>query len=234
MIHFGSKKSVIVLIDPDKVGEKELDKLLENDHIPFCWFVGGSLLFENTFESTVSYLKKHSQKPVYIFPGNNLQISKHADGILFLSLLSGRNPEYLIGQQVISAPRIFESKLHSIPTGYILIDGGKETSVSYISNTKPIPRDKPDIALATCMAAALLGKQLLYIEAGSGAVDSIPTETIRLIKQHVNLPLIVGGGVRSIETINALWEAGADHVVIGNHLEQHPDFLQSIFKIQKH
>ncbi len=231
MIHFGSEKSVIVLVDPDKVGEKELDKLLENDHVPFCWFVGGSLLLENKFEFTIAYLKQHSKKPVYIFPGNNVQISKKADGILFLSLLSGRNPEYLIGQQVISAPRIFESKLHSISTGYILIDGGKETAVSYISNTKPIPRDKPEIALATCMAAALLGKQVLYLEAGSGALESVPTETIQLIKKHVNLPLIVGGGVRTKETIKALWDAGADHVVVGNHLEQHPDFLNGILEL---
>jgi phosphoglycerol geranylgeranyltransferase len=162
------------------------------------------------------------------FPGNNLQVSKKADGILFLSLLSGRNPEYLIGQQVIAAPKVKEAQIESIPTGYILIDGGKETAVSYISNTKAIPRDKPEIALATCMAAELLGKKLLYIEAGSGASQSIPPATIQLIKKHVDLPVIVGGGVRSVKAVQELLDAGADHVVIGNHIEENPEFMAQL------
>lgn len=232
-MEFGKQKSIVVLIDPDKVTNSDLDLLLSYDKIPFCWFVGGSLLFEDRFESTISYLKKHSEKPVIIFPGNNLQISKNADALLFLSLLSGRNPEYLIGQQVIAAPRIKQSGIHSIPTGYILIDGGRETAVSYISNTKPIPRDKPELALATAMAAELLGKKLLYVEAGSGAQESVPEETVKLIKSHVDLPLIVGGGIRKIEEIEGLFNAGADHVVIGNHLEESPDFLYEIGKMQE-
>lgn len=227
-MHFGTKKSIIVLIDPDNVEKDDLNKLLQFDHIPFCWLVGGSILFENKFESTIEYLKQNSTKPVYIFPGNNLQVSKKADGILFLSLLSGRNPEYLIGQQLIAAPKVKEAQIASIPTGYILIDGGKETAVSYISNTKPIPRDKPEIALATCMAAELLGKQLLYIEAGSGASQSIPPATIRLIKKHVDLPIIVGGGVKSVKVVQELLDAGADHVVIGNHIEENPEFISQL------
>jgi phosphoglycerol geranylgeranyltransferase len=227
-MHFGTKKSIIVLIDPDKVEQKDLNKLLQFDHIPFCWLVGGSILFENKFESTIEYLKQNSSKPVYIFPGNNLQVSKKADGILFLSLLSGRNPEYLIGQQLIAAPKVKAAQIASIPTGYILIDGGKETAVSYISNTKPIPRDKPEIALATCMAAELLGKKLLYIEAGSGADQSIPPSTIQMIKKHVDLPIIVGGGVKSVKVVQELLDAGADHVVIGNHIEENPEFMAQL------
>ena len=200
--------------------------------VPFCWFVGGSLLFEDRFESTISYLKERSNKPVVIFPGNNLQVSKNADALLFLSLLSGRYPEYLIGQQVIAAPRVKQSGIMSIPTGYLLIDGGRETAVSYISNTKPIPRDKPELALATAMAAELLGKQLLYVEAGSGAQKSVPLETVSLIKSQVDLPLIIGGGVRTIDEIQNLFDAGADHVVIGNHLEEYPDFLSEIGELQ--
>ena len=220
------------MIDPDKVEASDLDLLLTYDHLPFCWLIGGSLLFEERFESTIEYLKKRSKNPVVIFPGNNLQLSKKADAILFLSLLSGRNAEYLIGQQVIAAPRIKKSGICSVPTGYILIDGGKETSVSYISNTKPIPRDKPEIALATAMAAELLGKQLLYIEAGSGALECVPADTIALIKKEVNLPILVGGGVRNIDTIAELFEAGADHVVIGNYIEENPSFLDEIEKLQ--
>lgn len=228
MITFGHKKSVIVLIDPDNVELEDLDKLLSYKHVPFAWFVGGSLFLENKFEETIAYLKANSQNPVVIFPGNNLQISKKADAILFLSLLSGRNPEYLIGQQVIAAPKVKNAGIQSIPTGYILIDGGRETAVSYMSNTKPIPRDKPEIALATAMAAELLGKKLLYIEGGSGAQESVPIKTIQMIKKAVDLPLIVGGGVRDIEAITRLFEAGADHVVIGNYLEENPDFLNEI------
>lgn len=230
---FGKQKSVIVLIDPDKVNQNDLDLLLSYDEVPFCWFVGGSLLFEDSFESTISYLKKHSKNPVFIFPGNNLQISKNADGLLFLSLLSGRNPEYLIGQQVIAAPKVKQSGIASIPTGYILIDGGRETAVSYISNTKPIPRDKPEIAVATAMAGELMGKKLLYVEAGSGAQQSVPLQTVQMIKSQVDLPLIVGGGVRHLNEIQNLFDAGADHVVIGNHLEESPDFLYEIGEMQK-
>lgn len=229
---FGSHQSIIVLIDPDQATHQDLDHLLTYDHVPFCWLVGGSLMFESRFESTVAYLKAHSKKPVVIFPGNNLQLSESADALLFLSLLSGRNPEYLIGQHVIAAPRIKESNIPTIPTGYILVDGGAETSVSYISNTKPIPRDKPQITVATAMAAELLGKQLIYLEAGSGAKNCIPTDTVRAVKKHTSLPLIVGGGIREIGTVEAFFEAGADHVVIGNHLETHPGFMQELESLQ--
>jgi len=231
-VEFGKEKSIIVLVDPDKCTEKSLQKLVEFDHLPFCWLVGGSLLFESRFEQTVGFLKEFSKNPVVIFPGNNLQISENADALLFLSLLSGRNPEYLIGQHVIAAPKIKEIGLESIPTGYILIDGGRETAVSYISNTKPIPRDKPELAVATAMAAELLGKDVIYVEAGSGAQNHVPYATVAAIKNNVELPLIVGGGVRNAETVEKLFHAGADHVVIGNYIESHPEFLEELSKLE--
>jgi phosphoglycerol geranylgeranyltransferase len=232
MIAFGAKKTVLVLIDPDKVSNADLDLLISYQHVPFCWLVGGSLLMSERFEEVVDYLKKHSKLPVVLFPGNNMQLSKNADALLFLSLLSGRNPEYLIGQQVIAAPLVKKSGVQSIPTAYLIIDGGKETSVTYISNTKPIPRDKPEIALATAMAAELLGKKLIYLETGSGAQHHVPLSMISQIKNNVNLPLIVGGGVRNLESLQAIFEAGADHVVIGNHLEKNPDFLNEVAELQ--
>jgi phosphoglycerol geranylgeranyltransferase len=233
MVKFGNKKSVIVLIDPDNVTNDDLDLLLSYDQVPFCWLVGGSLLLKDRFEEVIQYLKNRSKKPVVIFPGNSMQVSANADAILFLSLLSGRNPDFLIGQQVLAAPIVKRSGIDSIPTAYLIIDGGKETSVSYISNTKPMPRDKPDIALATAMAAELLGKQLIYLEAGSGADDSVPMQTVSLIKKNIPLPLIVGGGVKNIQTIEKLFDAGADHVVIGNYLEENPDFLYDISQMQE-
>jgi putative glycerol-1-phosphate prenyltransferase len=227
-MEFGKQKSIIVLIDPDKVTNKDLDVLLSYDKVPFCWFVGGSLLLEDRFEAVIEYLKSNSKKPVLIFPGNSMQVSSKADAILFLSLLSGRNPEFLIGQQVLAAPRVKRSGITSIPTAYIIVGNGKETSVTYMSNTKPIPRDKPEIALATAMAAELLGKKIIYLEAGSGADESVPLDVIRLIKKEVNLPLIVGGGLKSIETIQAVFDAGADHAVVGNYLEECPEFLSQL------
>ena len=226
--NFGKEQSIIVLIDPDKCTENSLKDLLQYDHLPFCWLVGGSLLFESRFEETVDYLKTNSKNPVIIFPGNNLQISAKADAILFLSLLSGRNPEYLIGQHVIAAPKIKQIGLRSIPTGYILIDGGRETAVSYISNTKPIPRDKPELSVATAMAGELLGKEVIYMEAGSGAQQHVPFATVAAVKNNTDIPLIIGGGIRSVETIEKLFQAGADHVVIGNHIESNPEFLEEL------
>lgn len=228
MISFGENKSLLILIDPDKVTEHDLTRLVSYDDLPFCWLVGGSLLMESKFEAVVQFLKKHSKNPVVIFPGNNIQVSKNADAILFLSLLSGRNPEYLIGQHVIAAPKIKASGIDTIPTGYLLVDGGAETSVSYISNTKPIPRDKPEIAVATAMAAELLGKKLLYLEAGSGAKLTIPSSTVKQIKSAISIPLIVGGGIRDLDTIEKTFAAGADHVVIGNHIEKNPAFLEDL------
>ena len=224
------KKQLAVLIYPDKHTEESLAQLVElaeNARTDF-FFVGGSLLLEDRFEKIVSYIKKHSKIPVIIFPGNNYQVSAKADAILFLSLISGRNPEYLIGQQVIAAPLIKEANIETIPTGYLLIDGGRISTTSYITQTVPIPNDKPDIAVATALAGEMLGMKLIYLEAGSGAVNSVSTEMIRAVKKNISIPVIVGGGIRSAEQAEEICKAGADIIVVGNILEKEPELLMEI------
>ncbi len=216
------KKSLVILIDPDKINLKKIDKLADKIHqsgVNYV-FVGGSLLSDNSFEKTVEQLKKFLKIPVIIFPGNNLQISKYADAILFLSLISGRNPEYLIGQQVTVAPLLAKTKLEVISTGYILIESGKTTSVEYISNTKPIPQDKPDIAVATALAGQMLGMKMIYLEAGSGASKPVSEKMIQSVSKHLKIPVIVGGGIRTKKQIQKTFKAGADIVVVGTAFEE--------------
>jgi len=225
-----NKKQLAVLIDPDKQTQESLAQLVElakNARTDF-FFVGGSLLLEDRFEKTISYIKEHSKIPIIIFPGNSYQVSAKADAILFLSLISGRNPEYLIGQQLIAAPLIKEAKLETIPTGYLLIDGGRISTTSYITQTVPIPNDKPDIAVATALAGEMLGMKLIYLEAGSGAVNSVNAEMIKAVKKNISVPLIVGGGIRSAEQAEETCKAGADIIVVGNILEKEPDLLMEI------
>ncbi len=216
------KKSLVILIDPDKINLKKIDKLADKIHQSGAnyVFVGGSLLSDNSFEKTVEQLKKFLKIPVIIFPGNNLQISKYADAILFLSLISGRNPEYLIGQQVTVAPVLARTKLEVISTGYILIESGKTTSVEYISNTKPIPQDKPDIAVATALAGQMLGMKMIYLEAGSGASKPVSEKMIQSVSKHLKIPVIVGGGIRTKKQIQKTFKAGADIVVVGTAFEE--------------
>jgi len=219
-----------VLIDPDKQTPGSLLSLIEvacNNKVDF-FFIGGSLLVEKNFEETVNVIKEHSAIPVIIFPGSNYQLSNKADAILFLSLISGRNPEYLIGQQVVAAPLIKEMDLEAIPTGYILVDGGRVSSTSYITQTMPIPRDKTDIAVATAQAGEMMGMKLIYLEAGSGAKWPVSAEMIKAVKQHLDVPLIVGGGIRSAEQAEEICKAGADIIVIGNALEETPGLLLEI------
>ena len=173
-------------------------------------------------------VKAHFKGLVYLFPGNEMMVDPHADGILFLALLSGRNPEYLIGKQVVAAPFLAKTQLDIVPTAYLLIDGGRETSVSYMSNTKPIPADKHGIAVATALAGKMLGMQCIYMDAGSGAFAPIAQKTIEKVKQATQLPLIIGGGIRSAETAKQLYAAGADVLVIGNGVEDNPTLIQSI------
>jgi phosphoglycerol geranylgeranyltransferase len=216
-----------VLIDPDRQtpeGIVHLASIAENCKVDFL-FVGGSLLMEDAFESTIITLKKHTRIPVVIFPGNNYQISAKGDAILFLSLISGRNPEYLIGQHVVAAPVIKESGIEVIPTGYILIDGGKISTTSYITQTVPLPADKPDLAVATAMAGEMLGMKLIYLEAGSGAIHPVNARMIKEVKKNIHIPLIVGGGISSPEEIEEICKAGADVVVVGNILEKEPGLL---------
>lgn len=224
-----NKKSIAVLIDPDQNEKDVLNTLnvCNENQVDFI-FVGGSIVTQGSLKRTLSIIKNNSKIPVFIFPGNEMMIDEQADGILFLSLLSGRNPEYLIGKHVIAAPQLAASGLEVIPTAYLLIDGGRETSVSYISNTKPIPADKNNIAVATALAGKLLGMQCLYMDAGSGAKQSINPQMVNAVKQNTKLPLIVGGGIRDGETAYLLYKMGADTIVIGNGVESNPMLIKEI------
>lgn len=223
------KKLFAVLIDPDKFESAEVIRYAESAKADFI-LVGGSLLATGNFEQCISTIKKTTHLPVIIFPGNTLQISKDANAILLLSLISGRNPEFLIGKHVIAAPLLRSSNLEIIPTGYMLIESGKPTTASYISNTVPIPHDKVDIALCTAMAGEMLGLKLIYLDAGSGAIKPVSTQMIKEVSTQLEVPLIVGGGIRSAEAAIAACEAGADMVVIGNALEKEPSLIEKISK----
>lgn len=211
----------LVLMDPDRAAP---DRIREQalrcaeagvDAI----LVGSSLLLGNGFESVVRAVRDAADIPVIIFPGEKSQVTPEADAILFLSLLSGRNPEFIIGEQVRSAPIIRSIGLEAISTAYLLVDSGKVTSVEYMSNTRPIPADKPEIAVAHAMAAELFGMKMLYLEAGSGASRSVPDDMIRAVASHTGIPVIVGGGIRDPRTVAVKVSAGASFVVVGNHFE---------------
>ena len=227
-----NKKSVAVLIDPDKYDNGMIGNVVhfaEQSKVSF-FLVGGSLLSKSVNEKVLS-LKSKSGIPVFLFPGNLMQLCDSADGILFLSLISGRNPEYLIGNQVHAAPFLHKSKLEVISTGYILLDTGATTSVEYISNTRPIPSDKPEIAVATAVAGEMLGMKLIYLEGGSGAKDTINTDVISEVKHNISVPLIVGGGIKTKQQALKVFEAGADVIVLGNAIEKKPELLMEIFEV---
>ncbi len=224
------EKLLGILIDPDKyASSQELnDVVLSLKKInPNYVFVGGSLINNSLFNQTVNHLKQHLSMPVIIFPGNNQQISNKADGILLLSLISGRNPEFLIGQHVTSAFKLKESKIEILSTGYLLVDCGQPTAAQYMSNTNPIPYNKPEIASATALAGEQLGLSLFYLDGGSGAKQSVSSAMIRAVKKTIKSPLIVGGGIRSKTEIEAKWKAGADLVIVGTSFEETPDALLS-------
>lgn len=220
------KKQLAVLIDPENQGTDKYRLLMEllEKHVPDFVFVGGSIT-SASIDAAINDVRRHCNCPVLLFPGNASQFSSKADALLYLSLISGRNPDYLIGQHVQSSMQIKASGIRVIPTGYILVESGCTTSVEYISGTKPIPRFKTTIAVATAMAGKFLGLQTIYLEAGSGAQNRVPDEMITSVKQSVDLPLIVGGGLRSAKDIAAVAKAGADVVVVGNVLEQNPNLL---------
>ena len=230
-----SKKQIAVLIDPDKTDAKKLVKTIQQAELAKVDFylVGGSLLLKNNLDEIIAIIKKNSKKKVYLFPGNPSQISAKADGILLLSLISGRNAELLIGNHVLAAPILKQSKLTIISTGYMLIESGTQTTVSYISNTTPIPANKPAIAACTALAGEQLGLKTISLEAGSGAQNSVSKEIIKAVKKQINIPLIVGGGIRSIEQIETAFLAGADVVVIGTAIENDIKFLEEIKRINR-
>ncbi len=221
-------KKLAVLIDPDKQSEKELAKISkksQKDGADF-FLVGGSLV-SSSLDSTIDVIKQNSEIPVLLFPGSVLQISNKADGILLLSLISGRNPNLLIGNHVIAAPILKKSSLEIISTGYMLIDGGNKTSVEYMSDTKPIPSNKADIAVATAIAGELLGNKLIYLEAGSGAKNHVNEILIKEVKKSINIPLIVGGGISDIKKLDVICKAGADIIVTGTAFEKNSSLIKA-------
>lgn len=223
-----SRKKLAVLIDPDKPTDAQILSIVEKAKaadVDF-FFVGGSLLVTDSLDHCIRLIKANCDIPVLIFPGNSLQISKYCDGFLLLSLISGRNPEMLIGRHVIAAPYLKLYGNEIIPTGYMLIESGKATSVSYMSDTTPIPHDKDDIAMCTAIAGEMLGLKLIYLEAGSGALTPVSTSMISKVSQMIKIPLIVGGGIRTPETAAEAAKAGADIIVIGTAFEKEPEMLK--------
>jgi putative glycerol-1-phosphate prenyltransferase len=215
-----------VLIDPDfGQDEDRLERTVQNACMAKAdlIFVGGSLLTSATFDRCVALVKQWSDRPVVLFPGSPAQLSRHADAVLFLSLISGRNPELLIGHHVTAAPTIRALGIEAIPTGYMLIDGGRPTTVSYVSQTLPIPQDKPGIAAATAIAGELLGLRTVYMDTGSGAIRTVSPEMIAAVRKSVDLPIIIGGGIRDAATARALADAGADVLVVGTVFEEDPE-----------
>ena len=229
------EKLLAVLLDPDKLKiidiKTTIFKIDEND-IDFI-FVGGSTVKNGITEKFIKEIKRHTEIQVVIFPGDYSQITNFADAILFLSLLSGRNPEYLIEQQLKSVPEIQRSNLEVIPTGYILIDGGIETAVQKVSNTLPISQDQVEKIVHTACAGMYLGKKIIYLEAGSGAILPVDPKIINTVKRKIDIPLIVGGGIRSQEQLKLAYENGADLVVIGTAFEENDQFLTKIEKNER-
>lgn len=229
-----NEKLFALLIDPDQHTEESLTTLIDhaNQAKVDLILIGGSLL-NNDIDATLETIKVQTTIPALLFPGSLLQITNKADGILLLSLISGRNPDLLIGNHVIASAHIKRSKLEVLPTGYILIDGGKPTSVEYMSNTKPIPENKIDIAIATAMAGEMLGLQYIYLEAGSGANNSVNIEMIQGVKKNISIPLIVGGGIKSESQVTEAVNSGADIIVVGNAVENNPELLLRLVKASK-
>ena len=220
---------VALLLDTDKETKYDIKHVLElaNKSSVSLVLVGGSLVNSN-IDEFVKTVKSNTSLPVLLFPGSALQFTSNADGILLLSLISGRNPEFLIGNHVQVSYNLIQSGIEVIPTGYILVESGGTTSVQYMSNTMPIPSGKSDIAVATALAGEQLGLKMIYLEAGSGAVNPVPADLIKQVKSEISIPLIVGGGLRSSGQINAAFEAGASIVVLGNGIEKNPELLSQL------
>ncbi|MER3499092.1 MAG: geranylgeranylglyceryl/heptaprenylglyceryl phosphate synthase [Chitinophagaceae bacterium] len=223
-------KSFAVLIDPDKVNTAVLDELIElSAEAKVDYFlVGGSLVISNHLDEVVKHIKQNSSIPVILFPGSPTQITKYADALLYLSLISGRNAELLIGQHVVSAPAVKQSGLELVPTGYMVIDGGAPTTVSYISNASPIPADKNEIAMCTAMAGEMLGMKLIYMDAGSGAKKPITEPMIEKVSQSISIPLIIGGGIIEPEKAYRNCKAGADVIIVGNAIEKNASLIKEM------
>lgn len=229
------QKQLAVLIDPDKPADTELKEIVqqvENSAADLI-FLGGSLLTRDVLDQSVEKIKSFTNKPVILFPGSVLQISDKADAIFFLSLISGRNAELLIGNHVIAAPYLKQSGLEVLPTGYMLVDSGRPTTASYISGSTPIPHDKDEIAACTAMAGEMLGLKLIYLDAGSGAEKTVSPTMVKKVRESVDAPIILGGGIRTPERAAELCRAGADIVVVGNATEKDPGIIARIAQAVK-
>lgn len=226
-----NEKQLAILIDPGKYGVNCLVNLLQimQQKPPHYILVGGSTT-SSSMDETINLIRQYLDVPVILFPGNASQFTPKADALMYLSLISGRNPDYLIGQHVLSSISIKKSGLKVIPVGYMLIESGRMTSVEYISNTKPIPSNKSEIAVCTAVAGELLGMQSIYLEAGSGADHPVPAEMIAAVKKNISIPLIVGGGIRTVEALKNAYASGADVVVVGNILEEKPELYHELFE----
>ena len=227
-----NQKLLAILLDPDKIVWERITDLINkiNQSPATHVFIGGSLVKSNMLDDLIVRIKQDCVLPIVLFPGHPSQISNYADGILFLSLLSGRNPDYLIEHQVRAAPILKQTQLEIIPTAYLLIESGSETAVERISKTSPLDRDNLDLVLATALAGEMLGNKLIYLEAGSGAEKAVPLEMIELVAQNTNIPLIVGGGIVDLQGIQNAYQSGADLVVIGTAFENDIDFFNSPIK----
>lgn len=227
-------KKLAVLLDPDKMRLQNMDRMVyeavENEVDYF--FIGGSLVVNDMLDHLLSDIRKQCDIPLILFPGNSFQLSYKADAILLLSLISGRNPELLIGQHVIAAPFLKLSPLQILPTGYMLIDGGTQTSVQYMSNTYPIPAKKTDIAVCTALAGEMLGLRLIFLDAGSGAPNPVSSQMIEAVSGAIRVPLIVGGGIRTPETVARNFASGADVVVVGNAFEDNPSIIRDMAAVR--
>jgi len=229
-------KQLAILIDPDKI--RDLKKLLDLVHKinllkPAFIFVGGSTVNAVDFKNCITLLKENSTIPVVIFPGSHIQIDKKADAILFLSLISGRNPDFLIGHQVEAAHKLKQLDIEIIPTAYMLIDGGKSSSVAYVSQTSPIPADQISIAVNTAIAGELMGMKTVFMDAGSGALNSVSLDMIKKVSENITVPLIVGGGLKTIQDVEDTLNAGASVAVIGNRIEENIDFLLDLMHVKQ-
>lgn len=224
------RKALAVLLDPDNLDEAGLLHLLalSEVHPVDYFFVGGSLVLSEHQAALIALIKAHSSVPVLLFPSHSMHLDGPADGVLLLSLISGRNPDFLIGQHVVAAPRLRASGLQLLSTGYMLVDSGRQTTASYMSGTTPLPHNKPGIAACTAMAGEQLGLKLMYLDGGSGALNPVSPAMIAAVRAAVETPIIVGGGLNSGEKIYAALAAGADVVVVGNHIEANPEFLGEV------
>jgi phosphoglycerol geranylgeranyltransferase len=231
--NFPGNKCIALLLDPDKAKGDSLKNILriaEDSNTNYI-LAGGSLTF-NSIDNLIDEIRELCSIPIILFPGNLLQLSLKADTILLLSLISGRNPELLIGNHVIAAPFLKNIKEKLISVGYILVSCGTKTSVEYISQTEAIPSDKPDIVVATAIAGEMLGLQMIYLEAGSGATNPVPVSIVKAVRENISIPLAVGGGIKNKKEVKEIFDAGANLIILGNGCEKNPDFLVDACKIR--